>query len=69
MRECFRQAVLWYNHLVDEETGWVGELDPYSYHGGCPVIKGEKWIANFWIKFSDTIEDTLTPYPTDIKLL
>ena len=24
-------------------------LDPESYHGGCPVIRGEKWAANVWI--------------------
>jgi hypothetical protein len=26
-----------------------GKLDPMSYHGGCPVIKGEKWASNVWI--------------------
>ena len=54
---------MWYNHRLNDETGWVGELDPYSYHGGCPVIRGEKWIANFWIKFSDDVKETLQPYP------
>lgn len=42
-------AVMWYNHLVDEESGWLGELDERSLHGGCDVRKGEKWIANIWI--------------------
>lgn len=27
----------------------MGELDLYSLHGGCDVIKGEKWISNMWI--------------------
>jgi hypothetical protein len=27
----------------------LGKLDPQSYHGGCPVIKGEKWATNVWI--------------------
>jgi len=40
---------MWYNHYVDEETGWLGHLDPFSLHGGCDVIKGEKWIANNWL--------------------
>ena len=47
------KAILWYSHFVDEETGWLGESDPYSYHGGCDVIKGTKWIANNWISVSE----------------
>ncbi|XP_065676259.1 transmembrane prolyl 4-hydroxylase-like isoform X2 [Hydra vulgaris] len=42
-------AVLWYNHLRNETDGWMGELDWYSLHGGCNIIKGEKWMANMWI--------------------
>lgn len=30
--------------------GRLGELDPASFHGGCSVWKGEKWIANYWIE-------------------
>lgn len=47
------KAILWYTHLVDEETGWLGESDPYSFHGGCDVVKGTKWIANSWISVSE----------------
>jgi len=36
-------AVLFYSQLAD------GTLDPYSLHGGCPVVEGEKWSANIWI--------------------
>ena len=36
-------AVLFYSQLPN------GALDPYSLHGGCPVVKGEKWSANIWI--------------------
>jgi len=36
-------AVLFYSQ------GPSGELDKYSLHGGCPVIKGLKWSANVWI--------------------
>ncbi|XP_046565060.1 transmembrane prolyl 4-hydroxylase-like [Haliotis rubra] len=43
------KAVMWYNNIRDPETGWVGTADPYSLHGGCNVIKGEKWILNFWV--------------------
>jgi len=42
-------AVMWYNHFIDEESGWMGARDEYSLHGGCDILKGEKWIANLWI--------------------
>ncbi|CAL8367977.1 unnamed protein product [Lota lota] len=41
-------ALLWYNHLSDGQ-GWMGEVDEYSLHGGCPVTRGEKWVANSWV--------------------
>ena len=47
------KAIIWYNHFVDPESGWLGEQDVHTYHGGCPVRKGEKWVANFWIKITD----------------
>ncbi|XP_031555649.1 transmembrane prolyl 4-hydroxylase-like isoform X2 [Actinia tenebrosa] len=43
------KAVMWYNHVVDKSTGWLAGLDQMSYHGGCDVIRGEKWIMNNWI--------------------
>ncbi|XP_078365043.1 transmembrane prolyl 4-hydroxylase-like [Oculina patagonica] len=42
-------AVMWYNHFMDEESSWLGKMDEYSLHGGCDILKGEKWIANNWI--------------------
>jgi len=36
-------ALLFYN------TNPAGSLDQYSYHLGCDIIKGEKWVANKWI--------------------
>ena len=42
-------AIMWYNHKIDESTGWMSSLDSLSYHGGCDVIKGHKWIVNNWI--------------------
>ena len=32
-----------------KDSGLLGDLDRYSIHGGCDVIKGEKWIANNWL--------------------
>jgi hypothetical protein len=36
-------AVLFYSQTPD------AHVDPNSYHGGCPIIKGDKWGANVWI--------------------
>ena len=47
------KAVMWYNHFVDEATGWLGEMDEYSLHGGCGLWSGVKWIANNWITSTD----------------
>jgi len=41
-------AVLFYNHLLNDENPWMGEQDMHSLHGGCVVTKGEKWLANMW---------------------
>ncbi|XP_073220751.1 probable prolyl 4-hydroxylase 9 [Cicer arietinum] len=27
-----------------------GTIDPTSFHGSCPVIKGEKWVATKWLR-------------------
>ena len=37
------RAVLFYSQNPD------GTPDNQSLHGGCPVIKGEKWAANLWV--------------------
>ena len=42
-------AIMWYNHFLNETDGWLGEMDLMSLHGGCDVIKGEKWASNMWI--------------------
>lgn len=28
----------------------MGELDRLSFHGGCDLLQGEKWIVNYWIE-------------------
>lgn len=43
------KAILWYNHFLDKETGWLGELDQLAQHGGCDVLEGTKWVANLWL--------------------
>ena len=27
-----------------------GTFDKHALHGGCPVMKGEKWVATKWIR-------------------
>lgn len=60
------RMVMWYNHLINEE-GLLGILDPYSLHGGCDVIEGEKWIANNWIPAPETpnllSQNVYKPFP------
>lgn len=34
--------------LLFYSMGPAGALDAASYHGGCPVLEGEKWGANVW---------------------
>jgi len=36
------RAIIFYSMLPD------GNLDDNSLHGGCPVVAGEKWAANWW---------------------
>ncbi|XP_078355779.1 transmembrane prolyl 4-hydroxylase-like [Oculina patagonica] len=42
-------AIMWYNNFIDPDSGLLGSVDRYTFHGGCDVIKGEKWIANNWL--------------------
>uniref|UniRef100_A0A671P4R2 Zgc:152670 n=1 Tax=Sinocyclocheilus anshuiensis TaxID=1608454 RepID=A0A671P4R2_9TELE len=36
-------AVFWYNLRKN------GNVDWYTEHAGCPVLRGNKWVANKWI--------------------
>ena len=38
-------ALYWFN------MGAQNNYDSRIYHLGCPVLYGNKWIANKWIKF------------------
>ena len=42
-------AIMWYNNFIDLESGLLGSVDRRTLHGGCDVIRGEKWIANNWL--------------------
>jgi len=41
-------AAMFYSLVEDGHMD--GEVDPWSLHSGCDVLKGEKWIANQWIR-------------------
>ena len=40
-------ALFWFNH----DSGF--NFDTRNFHVGCPVIVGNKWIANKWIKYNE----------------
>lgn len=43
------KAIMWYNYVRDDKTGWMGPREDRSLHGGCDVIKGHKYVANNWL--------------------
>ena len=43
-------AAFWYDLLSD------GFRDIKSLHGGCPVLKGSKWILNKWLYMLDNFK-------------
>ena len=55
-------AILFYNHHVGAD-GRLGELDALSFHGGCSVLSGEKWIANMWIEIEPPFCKGDSPVP------
>lgn len=60
---------MWYNHQRDDNTGWVGRIDPTTYHGGCDVIRGRKWIANNWINIIGESRDQMVAHTDPTKRL
>ena len=40
-------AVFWFNIRSD------GGFDSRNMHGGCPVLWGNKWIANKWVLWTE----------------
>ena len=56
------RALLFYSHKLHEErledgttTTRLGELDRLTFHGGCDVLAGEKFIANYWIELPPSL--------------
>ena len=40
-------AIFWLN------TNHAGDRNPFTLHGGCPVLVGSKWIMNKFIRSYD----------------
>ena len=59
LRPSSARTVLFYSQLPN------GEQDPASLHGGCPVLKGEKWAANLWVW--NTPRDGFAGHPRNPK--
>ena len=49
---------MWYNNFIDPESGLLGPVDRHTLHGGCDVIRGEKWIANNWLTPLPSTQET-----------
>ncbi|MCX7125655.1 MAG: 2OG-Fe(II) oxygenase, partial [Gammaproteobacteria bacterium] len=38
------------NAIYFAYTNAKSQVDPLTLHGGCPVLRGEKWIATKWMR-------------------
>jgi len=53
-------AILWYNIRRN------GDPNLWTFHGGCPVILGQKLVANRWImQFDNMFKRPCTLNPKD----
>ena len=52
-------ASFWYD-LTSE-----GNRELSSQHGGCPVLKGSKWILNKWMYYFDNF----AKFPCNVKTI
>lgn len=50
MRPKKGSALFWYDLMSD------GKRDFSTSHGGCPVLKGTKWIMNKWLHAFDNFK-------------
>eukprot|EP00112_Aurelia_sp_Birch-Aquarium-sp1_P003880 Seg1439.5 transcript_id=Seg1439.5/GoldUCD/mRNA.D3Y31 product="Transmembrane prolyl 4-hydroxylase" protein_id=Seg1439.5/GoldUCD/D3Y31 len=56
------KAIMWYNHYIGRDTGWMSTLNPLSFYGANHVTKGEKWIATTWINILGDGVNELRPW-------
>ncbi|XP_074308458.1 putative prolyl 4-hydroxylase 10 [Silene latifolia] len=57
LSECAKEGLSVKPKMGDALLFWSmnpdASLDPSSLHGGCPVIKGNKWSATKWIRVNE----------------
>ncbi|KAK9713062.1 hypothetical protein RND81_06G000600 [Saponaria officinalis] len=57
LSECGKEGLSVKPKMGDALLFWSmkpdASLDPSSLHGGCPVIKGDKWSATKWIRVDE----------------
>ncbi|KMZ73296.1 putative Prolyl 4-hydroxylase alpha subunit [Zostera marina] len=57
LSECGKRGLAVKPKMGDALLFWSmkpdATLDPLSLHGGCPVIKGNKWSSTKWLHVSD----------------
>ena len=63
------KAIIWYNHLINNEGTWIGGLDNAMYYGHCDVNKGEKWIATNWINIDGDGDNELRAWKKGSNLI
>ncbi|XP_070207382.1 prolyl 4-hydroxylase subunit alpha-3-like isoform X1 [Littorina saxatilis] len=57
-------ALFWYNYAPAME-----EEDKLTKHAGCPVLIGQKWIANKWLwTYGNTFRRPCGPHPESTQL-
>eukprot|EP00794_Sanderia_malayensis_P007661 gene7662-8498_t len=56
------KAILWYNHYIGRDTGWIYTLDPLSLNGATRLDDGEKWIASTWVNIIGDGVNELRPW-------
>jgi len=63
-------ALFWYNLVMKQRLTFstsifpqdaAGDYDSRNFHLGCPVLHGNKWIANKWIKANAQYQSHLCP--------
>jgi len=56
------KAIMWYNHYIGRDTGWMSSLDPLSFYGTNEVAEIDKWVATTWINIIGDGVNELRPW-------
>ena len=61
-RPSKQSVVLWWN--MDKAGGY----DVLSWHAGCPVMSGNKWVLNKWLSINSLMFRKPCPAYTETKI-